>query len=121
MEGIVDGRAVDDCFWCGLLHPGRDECPRCDRRMRYVAAAMMDDVALAESLAQKVAAYHAADDDDRSGRAERLTALLEQLHGHAPASLTILDELGGPSIATLRREWNALTGATAERDNQRSP
>ena len=118
MEGIVDGCAVDDCFWCALLYPEQDECPRCSKRMRYVAASLMDDVTLAAVLEQQLVAYQTARaqadhaDDNRQERIERLTTLLEHLHRYAPAALAILDDLGGPPLARLRHHWESLTSAT---------
>ena len=40
MEGISDGRALDRCFYCALLFPDVESCPRCGNRLRYQPARM---------------------------------------------------------------------------------
>ncbi len=42
MEGIEDGRAVDDCPYCVFVEPGITPCPQCQNRMRYVSARLVD-------------------------------------------------------------------------------
>ncbi|ACY15995.1 hypothetical protein [Haliangium ochraceum] len=129
MEGIFDGRAVDTCFYCALLYPAAgaddlpgesdesddpadhdegdefaaaDECPICDRRMRYRPAADMSDPALREAVAGRLAAYRQAPS------MPALRALLELVHDFAPASLAQLRALGGPRIEALRDAYEAL-------------
>ena len=41
MEGISDGIAVDDCFYCSLLHTQLEACPLCGNSMRYQHAALL--------------------------------------------------------------------------------
>lgn len=108
MEGITDGRAVDTCFHCGLLYPeacARD-CPRCGRRMRYQPAIFMDEPALRDALRARADAYAGAAGTDARRRC--LHALLALVHDHAPASLRLLAELGGPDLDALRRAYEAL-------------
>lgn len=42
MEGIEDGRAVDDCYHCVFVEPGARPCPNCHNRMRYVPASLTE-------------------------------------------------------------------------------
>ncbi len=42
MEGISDGIAVDDCFYCSLLHTELEACPLCGNSMRYQHAALLN-------------------------------------------------------------------------------
>lgn len=109
MEGIVDGRAVDRCFYCALLYPAREDCSRCGRRMRYIAAAMMSAEELAASLGERLASYRQA--ASKSARAEALIELLELLYRHEPDALAALVELGGPSVDDLRVAYEATTSA----------
>lgn len=114
MEGIYDGGAVDTCFVCGLLYPERwqDGCPCCGRRMRYVAAAMMDSLALEATLSNLVARYRRAREADRfgyPGRLRPLTDLLETIHRFAPDSLSALARIGAYSLDELRLDYEALS------------
>ncbi|WP_428261429.1 hypothetical protein [Haliangium sp.] len=114
MEGIADGRAVDDCFHCALLYPRecRDDCPGCGRRMRWQPASMVSEVALSEQLDVAVAEYEAV--GEVATRREALLALLVLLHRYAPVALALLADrarAGGPDLERLRRDYEALGGA----------
>lgn len=43
VEGIRDGAAVDQCFYCALLFPATKDCPRCQGRVRYRPASLARD------------------------------------------------------------------------------
>ena len=113
MEGIFDGRAVDSCFYCLLLYPGQEDCPRCHSRMRYAAAAMMSDADLADALNQSIERYRSPV-DSRPARVTALLDLLDLIHRYAPTSLALLGDLGGPALAELRRAYEALASSSAQ-------
>ncbi len=95
MEGIFDGRAADDCFYCTLLEPGIEPCPHCAGRMRWLPAALLSEPELRIQLAREATAT----------TKEALYALFTMLHRFAPASLEALEELGEPSLSELRTRW----------------
>ena len=113
MEGIVDGQAMDSCFYCALLYPAeatgadtQDDCPLCGGRMRYRPAAMMSDADLGARVREHRDAYVQA--TDTGERRQRLIALLTLLHDYAPAALAMLADTGGPTLDALRRDFEAL-------------
>lgn len=87
MEGIRDGRPVDDCFVCGLLWPGLIPCPRCGGGMKWVAAQLVDDDAARARVVAAHDAYLAA-----PSRAT-LEPLLVLLHDTGLSCPTSLDDL----------------------------
>jgi len=97
LEGIRDGRALDNCFVCGLLFPDIGECPRCGCRMHYVPAESVD----IESVVSECLARYSTDPK------AMLEELLTTLHSYAPHSLDLLEAAGGPTLDELRRLWRA--------------
>jgi hypothetical protein len=96
---MFDGGACDTCFICGLLEPSDETCGRCGGRMAYRPATMMDDAALETMLRERCAAYRA------SPSLARLVLLAEAIHRFAPASLSVLTRIGGPTVAELRSAY----------------
>lgn len=102
MEGIYDGGAHDACFLCALLYPERPTpCPRCDSRMRYRPAVMMDEPALEQAIAGGL--QRLAGGDPRAA----LTAVLDLVYRFQPRSIELLEQYGS-SIEELRESWEAL-------------
>ncbi len=91
MEGIVDGRAVDRCYFCELLYPGLASCPLCGNRLHYLPAHMED----VEETVIKIAECRAAFRERPS--LESAKELLERMH-----------EMGEPSSALEREDLDAL-------------
>tara|TARA_R110002096_G_scaffold250980_2_gene443593 strand:- start:2213 stop:2536 length:324 start_codon:yes stop_codon:yes gene_type:complete len=57
MEGISDGMAVDHCYYCALLYPELDACPKCENRFRYRPAQMRDATTVEGEIATTIAAF----------------------------------------------------------------
>ena len=107
MEGIRDGAAVDDCYHCALLYPGRleMECPRCGGRMRYEPASRNDAISVEALVQAHVAAYAGS----RSSSA--LEVLLVTLHRFGDAGAQALDA-AGISMAQLREAYESFGGSS---------
>lgn len=50
MEGIEDGRAVDDCPHCVFVDPTVRPCPQCGNRLRYEVAELIEPEQRDESI-----------------------------------------------------------------------
>ncbi len=74
MEGISDGMAVDDCFYCALLYPNLSDCLRCGKRFKYRPARMRSSARLEDVLDDVIA------DFQESPGPRSATALLELWH-----------------------------------------
>ncbi len=74
MEGIADGMAVDDCFYCAQLYPGLAPCPSCDNRFHYRVATMRHAEVTSARMDDAIAAYR------REPGQESATALLTLWH-----------------------------------------
>jgi hypothetical protein len=60
MEGISDGMAVDHCYYCALLYPELDACPKCENRFRYQPAQMRDATTVEGEIATAITAFRDA-------------------------------------------------------------
>lgn len=98
MEGIIDGRARDDCFVCGLLWPETEDCPRCRHRLSWQPAMLADELDVLARVARGWDTWKLTEDSSE------LETLLEALHRLAPASLEALAMVGG-DLDQLRRAW----------------
>ena len=96
MEGIVDGRAVDDCFYCALLYPESEDCPQCGKRLRYQPAQMAEGPSLIETWHVLLKQFQA---ETSPAHAQ---ALLEHVHQHPEELKDKLGTASAPSIQTLR-------------------
>jgi hypothetical protein len=76
MEGIVDGGAIDSCFYCKLLYPELEPCPRCGNRLRYRSASMGTDSSPEEQVSALLKVFQLA----RTGA--NAVALLQLMHRH---------------------------------------
>ena len=103
MEGIVDGGAIDTCFYCDLLYPEIEACPRCGNRLRYRSASMAESPAPEEQIEVLVKAF-------REARSEANAILLLQLMHQHPEAVTgaigddqsLMDELRAAFQQTLK-------------------
>jgi hypothetical protein len=85
MEGIRDGRAIDHCFYCALLYPDLPECPRCQGKLRYEPAIMMDAREAQEKLGQL---WHALGRAPNPELAEQILVLVHQLEDEPLTAVT---------------------------------
>ncbi|MEM9488525.1 MAG: hypothetical protein AAGC55_05245 [Myxococcota bacterium] len=106
MEGIRDGRAVDDCFRCALLYPGDDDCQLCGRRMRYMPATLVTPETIAQTVRELTAGYTQASQPAEQGR--RLARLLAFVHRHGEVAQAALDQPGGRRLDQLRSDFDRL-------------
>ena len=81
--------------------------------MRYQTATIMSDIDLAAALRQHLAAYRAAT-PGQAAQIDTLIALLELLHHYRDDALASLSELGGPTLAELRGDFETLAQATPD-------
>ena len=102
MEGIRDGRAVDRCFYCALLYPELELCPRCGNRLHYRPARMAPSQSLQESWSELVKRFQAG------ATREHAQEVLEfYFENHAELDFT-LDSPGSPSLEELRQSFGRI-------------
>lgn len=103
MEGIVDGRAVDDCFYCALLYPEEEDCPHCAKRLHYQPARMSEGPSPSQRWPLLVQQFQA------HPTAAHAQALLELVHQNPEELRGRLGTAGTPSIETLRELFSSPT------------
>ncbi len=118
MEGVFDGRAVDDCFYCDLLYPGQysDDCPQCGRQMRYRPASLASDVDVRGYLQHQWHGYQRA--ADGSERRQWLRQILETLHHYQPMAFELWAEIGGADIGILRKNYEIFVSCAWQNEVQ---
>ncbi len=60
MEGISDGMAVDHCYYCALLFPQLEPCPKCQNRFRYRPATLRNAAEVEREIASAITSFRDA-------------------------------------------------------------
>lgn len=116
MEGIADGMAVDDCFYCTILYPSLDDCPKCGNRFRYRPAQMRSSDCIEPAISSAIAAFSSA---PSTQSAAALLTLWHELDEEA-ASFAIAERV---ALGELRAHFDVplQTSAVSDREDDEAP